>query len=74
MLSLSNLKNHLIRKNEVSLMELIAEYQEPAKNIQCMMSHFIKKGRVTECKLTPKCGTTCQQCKIPVTIVYKWKG
>ena len=73
MLLLSELKNHLIAKQEVSLVELIAEFKVPGPVIQDRMAHFINKGCVLETRPSINCGTTCQRCQMPPMVIYQWQ-
>jgi hypothetical protein len=37
-----------------------------------MICHFIHKGCVVEKRMTPRCGTSCQQCQLAKTVYYTW--
>ncbi|MFN7096256.1 MAG: FeoC-like transcriptional regulator [Gammaproteobacteria bacterium] len=74
MLTLTNIKQLLTQKNQISLAELAKTYQEDPLVIQQMLYHFIKKGSVIEKRLTKHCGTACQQCPLNETVIYQWQS
>ena len=73
-MTLSALKQYIQSKPQVTLTELSSEFQEPAETIQCMLQHFIHKGYLKECRMTPKCGSVCQQCQFATMVIYRWQN
>lgn len=72
MLTLSILRDYIRDKKRVSLSELAQAFAESPDMIQSMVYHLIYKSVVIEKKLTPHCGTKCQQCPMMSTIFYCW--
>ena len=73
MLTLSNLKQYLKTKPQVTLFELSKYFEETPDIVQDHMRHFIHKGHVCESTLTPKCGSVCQKCDVKNIVVYRWQ-
>lgn len=72
MLTLKNLKTFLKEKQTVTMRELQLHYKEDPQLIYQMLKHFICRGQLTQCKVTPKCGSKCHQCNPIYTIKFNW--
>lgn len=72
MLSLSNLKQWLKQQQKTTMRDLQLEYNEEPTFIYNMLQHFILRGQLKESKVTPKCGSKCQQCNPIYTLKFEW--
>ncbi|MEM9244106.1 MAG: FeoC-like transcriptional regulator [Pseudomonadota bacterium] len=72
-LSLSDLKQWLKRKQQTTMQELRWRYDEEPSVIHAMLQHFIRRGQLEETTVTPKCGSKCQQCNPLEVLKFKWK-
>lgn len=68
---LFEIKNYISDKQRVSLQELSWHFQRDPELMQCMVSHWVRKGVITEAEKPAGCGTRCSQCQSEETIVYQ---
>lgn len=54
------------------VLELSIYYKEKASFIRQMLQHFIRKGQLQACILTPKCVAQCTDCDPVSTTVFGW--
>jgi len=69
---MSKLKMHLKLNGRCSLQDLAIRFQKDPGVIRDMMSHWIRKGKVSKVQLTQQCGQRCQRCDPATTEMYDW--
>jgi hypothetical protein len=71
-MSLLDLKDYLRHVKIASLASLCTYFNGDAELLRQMLRHWIRKGKVRECKKTANCGVKCMQCDKLVTEIYEW--
>lgn len=71
-MSLVDIKNHMMRVKITTLGSLCSLFNKDAETIRCMLSHWIRKGRVRQCQRQPECGSKCSKCPTAMTEMYEW--
>ncbi|MCD6055862.1 MAG: FeoC like transcriptional regulator [Gammaproteobacteria bacterium] len=73
MLSLLTLKNYLQKQQRVSLQQLALQFKEDSALIEGMLSHFIRKGQLRECRCEITACKRCPlQCRKQTVISFEW--
>lgn len=71
-MSLIAIKHHLMQVKMATLDSLCAIFRSEPETLRCMLSHWIRKGKVRQCMKTPACGSQCGKCPGRVTEIYEW--
>lgn len=71
-MSLLVIKSHMMQVKMTSLDNLCRLLQLDAESVRCMLSHWIKKGKIRPCKKKSACGKTCFQCPSASIELYEW--
>lgn len=71
-MSLLDIKQHMIQVRTTTLANLCALFNADPDTLRCMLSHWIRKGKIRQCLKTPACGSKCFKCPTLSTEVYEW--
>lgn len=71
-MNLLALKEHMTHVRVASLAGLCAIFNTEPDNVRCMLSHWIRKGKIRKCLKQPDCGSKCNKCPAAVTELYEW--
>lgn len=71
-MNLLDLKHYLTRVKIASLANLCSYFNCDSDLLRQMLGHWIRKGKVKQCKKTSNCGVKCTQCSTLVTEIYEW--
>ncbi len=71
-MNLLDIKQYLVRVKMTSLATLCSYFNCDSELARHMLGHWIRKGKVRQCKKTLNCGVKCMQCSPLVTEIYEW--
>jgi putative ferrous iron transport protein C len=71
-MTLLDIKNHMVRVKVASLANLCALFKTEPETLRCMLTHWIKKGKIRQCIKQPACGSRCFKCPTAATEIYEW--
>ncbi len=71
-MSLLAIKTYLMQTRMASLASLCAVFNVEAETLRCMLSHWIRKGKVRQCMKKPACGSKCFKCPTTSVEIYEW--
>jgi hypothetical protein len=71
-MNLLEIKHYLMQVKMTSLANISAYFKCDAEVLRQMLSHWVRKGCVRQCKKTANCGVKCQQCSPQVIEIYEW--
>jgi putative ferrous iron transport protein C len=71
-MSLLEIKDYLIQVKAASLANLCSYFNCDSELLRQMLAHWIRKGKVRQCKKTSHCGVKCMQCSPSATEIYEW--
>ncbi len=72
MMLLQQVKQYLIQRRIVSLMDLKQEFKSDSDVLRDMLQLWIAKGKVRCLQKTSACGTRCTRCDPLFTELYEW--
>ncbi len=72
MMLLQQIKQYLVARRIVSIMDLKREFNSDADILRDMLQLWIQKGQVRCLQKTPACGVRCTQCDPLFTEMYEW--
>lgn len=73
-MSLIDIKNYMMQVKITTLGNLCRLFNADAEILRCMLSHWIRKGKIRKCMRKPECGSTCGKCPTETTELYEWVG
>jgi hypothetical protein len=68
---LLEIKKYLVARKRVNLQELAAHFQRDPAIMRSMISHWVRKNKVSVIKPVG-CGVRCTQCKPEYAEEYEW--
>ncbi|MCD6039200.1 MAG: hypothetical protein K0S27_600 [Gammaproteobacteria bacterium] len=71
-MNLLDLKHYLMRVKMASLSSLCSYFNGDEELIRQMLRHWVRKGKVRQCKKAANCGVQCMQCRPSFTEIYEW--
>jgi putative ferrous iron transport protein C len=71
-MSLLDIKKHMQQVRMTTLQSLCLLFNKDAVTMRCMLSHWIGKGAIRECRKTVNCGSKCFKCPSASTELYEW--
>lgn len=71
-MSLLAIRDHMMQVRMASLNSLCILFKRDAETLRALLSHWIRKGKIRECKREPACGTKCFKCPTATTEIYEW--
>lgn len=71
-MSLLAIKQHMLQVRMASLSNLCQVFKADAAMLRCMLSHWIKKGKIRQCLKKPACGSKCFKCPTENIEIYEW--
>lgn len=71
-MSLLAIKSYMQQVKTASLAGLCQIFNRDVETVRCLLSHWINKGKMRQCKKTPACGTSCTQCPVAMIEIYEW--
>ncbi len=71
-MNLLDLKYYLTRVKMASLGSLCSYFNGDEELIRQMLGHWVRKGKVRQCKKTSNCGVHCMQGSTLFTEIYEW--
>lgn len=71
-MSLIDIKRYMMQVKVASLSSLSLVFNTDPETLRCMLSHWIRKGKVRQCLKTPACGSKCFKCPSATTEMYEW--
>jgi len=66
------IKNHMMQVKRATLAHLCQIFGVEPDTVRCLLSHWIKKGKIRRCMKDPACGKTCGKCSPLVVEMYEW--
>lgn len=72
MMSLLDIKNHMMKVKMASLSSICQLFKIEPDLLRHMLEHWVRKGKIRKCMKKPACGTKCMQCSPLVTELYEW--
>ncbi|VVC75203.1 hypothetical protein AQUSIP_04900 [Aquicella siphonis] len=71
-MTLMEIKSHMMQVKVTTLGSLCSLFKTDPDTLRCLLSHWIKKGKIRQCVKKPACGTQCFKCPSAVTEIYEW--
>ncbi|TAK77752.1 MAG: sugar metabolism transcriptional regulator [Gammaproteobacteria bacterium] len=71
-MSLLDIKQHMMQVRMTTLASLCGLFKVDADTVRCMLSHWIRKGKIRQCMKTPSCGSKCFKCPVASVEMYEW--
>jgi putative ferrous iron transport protein C len=71
-MSLVDIKQHLMQVRIASLSSICVYFNADPDTLRGMLSHWVRKGRVRQCKKNPACASSCGKCSPLLTEIYEW--
>lgn len=71
-MTLIEIKQYMMRVRVATLGSLCGMFQADADTVRCMLSHWMRKGKIRQCMKTPSCGSQCFKCPVSTTEMYEW--
>lgn len=71
-MSLLDIKIHMMQVKMATLGSLCSLFKAEPDTIRCMLTHWIRKGKVRQCMKKPACGSKCFKCSTLMTEIYEW--
>jgi putative ferrous iron transport protein C len=71
-MSLIAIKQHMQQVRMATLASLSILFKAEPETVRCMLSHWIKKGRIRQCMKKADCGSKCFKCPSATTELYEW--
>lgn len=71
-MSLLDIKQHLMQVKIATLASLCAFFKTDPDTLRCMLSHWVRKGKVRQCLKKPACGSKCFKCPTLSIEIYEW--
>jgi putative ferrous iron transport protein C len=71
-MSLIAIKQHMQQVRMATLTSLCILFKAEPETVRCMLSHWIRKGRIRQCMKTVDCGSKCFKCPAVATELYEW--
>jgi len=71
-MNLLAIKAYLSRVKISSLAGMANYFKCDQEILRCMLSHWVRKGRVNCFKKTAACGGACVKCDVSLTEIYEW--
>lgn len=73
-MSLIAIKAHMMTVKRATLVNLCVLFNADAEQLRCMLSHWIRKGKLRQCVKKSACGSTCFGCPSATSEMYEWIG
>lgn len=71
-MSLLAIKHHMMQVKMATLSSLCTLFHADPEMVRCMLSHWIKKGKIRQCMKKPACGSKCFKCPPSNVEIYEW--
>lgn len=71
-MSLLAIKQHMVQVKMATLGSLCSLFHADPDTVRCMLTHWVRKGKIRKCLKTPVCGSKCFKCPSEVTEIYEW--
>ena len=71
-MTLVAIKAHMMTVKMSTLSHLCQVFRADAEQLRCMLQHWIRKGKMRQCKKTPACGSRCFNCPSETIEIYEW--
>lgn len=71
-MNLIDIKQHMMQVKMATLASLCQLFGADPDRVRCMLSHWIKKGRIRQCMKKPACGSQCFKCPTANVEIYEW--
>lgn len=71
-MSLIELKNYMMQVRIATLPNLCQVFKQDAVMVKCLLSHWIKKGKIRQCGNADNCASKCQGCPAQSIERYEW--
>lgn len=71
-MTLMEIKSHMMQVRVATLNSLCILFKSDADTLRCLLSHWVRKGRIRQCVKKPACGTQCFKCPASATEIYEW--
>jgi putative ferrous iron transport protein C len=71
-MSLLDIRNHMMQVKMASLASLCSLFKVEPDTLRCMLSHWIRKGKMRQCSKKPACGSKCFKCPTATIEIYEW--
>jgi len=70
--NLIDIKNHMMQVKIATLGSLCSLFNADPDTIRCLLSHWMRKGKIRQCSKKPACGSQCFKCPVTSTEMYEW--
>lgn len=70
---LSEVRDYLRQRGPVSLGDVALHFDTDPQAVRGMLDVWVRKGKVERSTLMPACGSSCSQCGVATTEVYRWR-
>lgn len=71
-MGLIEIKNYLMQARMTSLSSLCAYFNCESEVLRCMLSHWVRKGRVRMLSQALACKSACFKCDVREVEIYEW--
>ena len=71
-MSLLDIKNHMMQVKMATLGSLCSLFGAEPDTVRCLLSHWIRKGKIRQCLKKPACGSKCFKCPTTSIEIYEW--
>jgi hypothetical protein len=71
-MSLIAIKQHMTTVRMTTLASLCSLFGTSPETMRCLLSHWIKKGKIRQCQNQAACGTKCFKCPAAAAEWYEW--
>lgn len=69
---LLEIKQYLIAKKTANLHEICLHFCKQPETVRCILTHWLRKGKVCRLEKPNGCQTRCQLCRPEYTEIYQW--
>jgi len=71
-MNLLDIKHRMTEVKIASLSSLCVYFDCESAVLRNMLAHWVRKGKMIQCKKNPKCGVKCGACSPLTTEIYEW--
>lgn len=73
-MTLIEIKHHMMKVKMTTLSSLCSLFKADPDTMRCLLTHWIKKGKIRQCPRQPACRTQCFKCPAVMAEHYEWTG